>query len=78
MKTRKTVDSGGITTECVCYPLLLGNFVSTTKILDWPKNIAVLHQSYILACLFFDPYQRLGTGLGFFSKEKPLQKASKT
>lgn len=63
----------------MCYCLLLDNFVSTTKLLDLPWNIVVLHQAYILASLFHDLYERVGRGL--FSKRKkkvPLQKASKT
>lgn len=62
----------------VCYCLLLGYFVSTTKLLDLPQNIAFLHISLSFLWPLSKSKRRRFLFVCLFFNELPPQKASKT
>lgn len=74
-KTRKTVDSGGITIECVCYSLLLGNFVSNKITRLAPKYCSITPVSRIsLSFLWPLSKSRHSLGLVFIVKKNTFKK----
>lgn len=74
-KTRKTVDSDGITIECVCYSLLLGNLVSNKITILTSKYRNITPVSHI-SLSFLLPLSKSmhSLGLVFIVKKTPFKK----